>query len=176
MSMNTQTIMRALKQHTIKKATEHDIDALIDHLATINNVAHPAIIPSRDAMRGIIASHTRQPNSAFFIALVDGQIAGFIKATGSASVLDRDSVKLSLSLDPDYRGHGIDNNLLNTALDWAHQQVAICRVTIEAIRRDKAAIRLYQQHGFIVEARIYHADTMPDTRNYKDIYVMTLCV
>ena len=86
-----------------------------------------------------------QESGAFFVSMIDGKISGtigikFIEATVTEIV--------RLYLDADFRGGGIGQRLLKTAISWA-QNRKCDKVSLWSDTRFTQAHKLYAKTGFV---------------------------
>ena len=98
---------------------------------------------------------TENPFSHYFIAEVDGRIAGYL---GVYLAYEHAEI-LTLATIPDYQRQGIARSLLHHAFDLARQ--AGCQVmSLEVRQSNQRAIALYQSEGFarVAVRKNYYAD------------------
>lgn len=79
----------------------------------------------------------------YFTAWEEGRIVGFL----GLMAVDGEADLTNVAVMPDARGRGVGNALLSHALAYAKAH-GICQVMLEVRVSNKAAIRLYEKHGF----------------------------
>lgn len=90
--------------------------------------------------------------SAFFLAEVDGRLAGLLNIDRGRWPKNEHVAELGMACHPGTRRLGIGTALLRRAIDWA-RSVGIRKVTLEVFSSNTGAIALYQGMGFEEEAR-----------------------
>ena len=83
----------------------------------------------------------------------DGAPAVLTQQTGTP--MDRIAVLARLFVDPEARGRGIAQRLLDVAENAARQRALV--LVLDVMRKDEAAIRLYEHRGWRVLGRIEHS-------------------
>lgn len=86
-----------------------------------------------------------------FVAEIEGKIIGACSCRGLKASSLRHSVGLGIDVDPNYRGQGIGNALMQAMIDWARPHPVICRVELDVFTYNHRAIGLYLKHGFVFE-------------------------
>ncbi len=86
---------------------------------------------------------------AVFVALVDGEVAGFAKLALVPERTDRAYHDLT-GVRRDYRGRGIAAALKRTQIAWAKQQGYTSLQTSNEVRNEPIR-RLNERHGYVVE-------------------------
>jgi len=93
------------------------------------------------------------PQHLLAVADLDGEIIGTVRLfAGMCGPKDQHVAELGISVLPLYRGQGIGRRLLAYALDWAAGQ-GLKKITLSVFATNLRAIRLYEQFGFVLEAR-----------------------
>ena len=82
---------------------------------------------------------------AFFVAVARGIVVGYISVLTRSNRIGR---IYSLAVDQEYRGKGIAELLIDTAVDFMHAQY-IERIFLEVAVDNVAAISLYEKKHFI---------------------------
>ncbi len=92
---------------------------------------------------GLTAARKATPVHRYLVALIDGQVVGYIVSgrAGSTSFLQR------LGVHPDQRGRGIGSQLIRDSLAWAKQSLAVTMLVNTQVSNTRATA-VYLQHGF----------------------------
>ncbi|HJV80565.1 GNAT family N-acetyltransferase [Noviherbaspirillum sp.] len=107
----------------------------------------------------------------FFVALVEQKLVGWCSVIPIQIVRMRYTGQLYMGVLRGWRGHGIGESLLNTALGNAWEN-GLCRVELEVCRSNTNAVRLYKRLGFVLEGvkrRAFHAN-----HEFDDLLCMAL--
>lgn len=107
----------------------------------------------------------------FFVALVDQTLVGWCAVIPIQIVHMRYTGQLYMGVLRGWRGHGIGESLLNTAVGNAWKN-GLCRVELEVCRSNSNAVRLYKRLGFVLEGvkrKAFHA-----TQEFDDLLCMAL--
>lgn len=99
------------------------------------------------------------PQSVFITAISNGQVVGF---AGLWIVVDEGHIT-TVAVDPDFRRNGIGKRLTKEVLEKGKNRGAVC-ATLEVRASNDAAIKLYEDLGFIQAARRkgYYPDNRED--------------
>lgn len=92
------------------------------------------------------------PNDHMFVAVADGQVAGFASLHVAAG-RRRHAGSVGISIHRDYQGQGIGRAMMRTLLDLADGYLGLLRVELEVFADNTRAIKLYESLGFVVEGR-----------------------
>lgn len=96
--------------------------------------------------------HDRRPVDEVLVAVVDGEIAGYVRVAPATS-LEATSHVLQIrgiAVDPALRGQGIGRVLVDAAIAEARRRGAR-RLTLRVFAPNEPARRLYESAGFVVE-------------------------
>nr|PZN54960.1 MAG: hypothetical protein DIU68_09405 [Chloroflexota bacterium] len=182
MSMQTAELLAITPTLTIREVNEWDAVTLADYVAEIaderpNNTAiRRAMFPmSADGIRELLRRYREDGGSLFLVAEHEGEIAGMIRMTRGDAPYRRHVVTLSINLRRDMRGMGLGRRMMQEALAWAQTQPDIQRIELEALTRNRAALRVYERLGFHVEGihRKMYQLTDEDGAPFVDAVVMT---
>jgi RimJ/RimL family protein N-acetyltransferase len=179
--ISTAEVEAALRpEWRIREATARDAEALLAYLYRIasepdNNTGFRAgTLPSLEALRAEIRQHALAINSRLLIAAHGDQIIGMVRLTGGDSAFTAHQAVLSINIHPDYRGMRLGSILMRRALKWARAAGVLRRIELEALTRNRDAVRLYRRHGFVIEGRRRLAYYVADEGVYVDVYLMGL--
>ncbi len=135
----------------IRRATEQDIPAALDHLEAVAAEGRwiGTELPLDREQRALRwrDSYSRS-DAATFLAYLDGILVGM------ASVQGRGVAHLGMSVIATQRRKGIGSRLLETAIAWARAQGAH-KVALEVWPHNAAAIALYERFGFEREGYLH---------------------
>lgn len=118
-----------------------------------------------------IAHLNREPNSACFVAVVDGTIVGFLSAMGGQVNRLRHSVKLALGVRRSCWGRGAGKALLDAALAWS-RDAGLRRVELTVHITNERAVSLYKSAGFEIEG--VRRSSLRVAGRYVDEYSMAV--
>lgn len=133
---------------TVRSATEADLQQFLDLLEVV--AAERIYIGTeapldrehhRESFRARLASRSE----AELLAVDEGEIVGMIGLTDRGGL-----VGLGMLVVPDRRGRGIGTALMRAGLDWARSRGAH-KVELQVWPHNTAAIRLYENFGFVQE-------------------------
>ena len=91
--------------------------------------------------------------SVFFLALVEGRVAGFVNVARGQWPKNEHVAELGMSCLPECRGVGLGTALLVTAIEWA-RSIGAQKLTLEVFSTNTPAIGLYRKLGFEEEGRL----------------------
>ena len=144
-----------IKDVVIRKMTLDDLSGVLQ----IDRQSFPLPWPERSYRFEL----SKNPAAHLMVADLDedGQqaVIGFI---GCWIIADEVHIS-TLAVHPDHRRQGVGERLLLEMLDWAINK-AIEMASLEVRESNRAAIGLYQKHGFIIEGRRtgYYRDNNED--------------
>jgi ribosomal protein S18 acetylase RimI-like enzyme len=129
------------------KKTFYDFFAHLNDPANIEAYAAAAFTPQK------IEAELSNPNSEFYFAMLDGQVAGYLKLNfGNAQTEFRDEKALEVEriyVSGEHHGRHIGRQLLNFAVDTAISK-QLDYVWLGVWEHNQKAIGFYQHHGFEV--------------------------
>lgn len=165
---STETVYR-VEPWVIRPARTMDAAALCAYFAIIagerpNNtsIRRHSLTLSTAAMRERIEQTLQDNAGALFVAVQAGNVVGYVSLSRPNDAFRAHIATLSVNVHPEWRGCGLGSALLDSALAWARSQPQIERVELEALTRNKGAIRLYRRHGFRVEGVFRNAYRLVD--------------
>lgn len=91
----------------------------------------------------------QQPGAASFVATIDSAHVGLLNAMmGYSTFKARPLMNLhDIAVLPEYRGQGVGQALLKAAEDFARERHC-CKLTLEVLSGNRAAMRSYELFGF----------------------------
>lgn len=122
---------------TIRRLSAEDLDAVSGIEAASFSMPW-----SRKAFEGVL----RDSDSLYLVAEVSGQVAG---CCGVTNILGEGDIN-NVAVDPGYRGNGIARRLMAELLRQG-KDIGIEEFTLEVRVSNSAAIRIYEELGFVSE-------------------------
>jgi RimJ/RimL family protein N-acetyltransferase len=114
-------------------------------------------------------------NQVFFVARIDGEIAGMINFGGGSRPRNQHVGEFGLTVQNKYQGLGLGKLLLQSLIDWAYATEGVIRKINLLVRTDNApAIALYEKLGFRHEATLTR--DMIIGGQFVDAYAMGLFI
>mgnify|MGYP006396192511 FL=1 len=87
------------------------------------------------------------PNSVLFLAIMNGQFAGFILLQGHSAPRARHRSSLVIGVKKQFSRKGVASSLINRAFLWAKQN-GVTKLELTVVKENMVAYRLYQKAGF----------------------------
>ncbi|WP_183560099.1 GNAT family N-acetyltransferase [Mucilaginibacter sp. SP1R1] len=146
---------------TIEKVTTADADILLrfskktffDFWAPLNSTADMEAYASVAFTEQKIGSELHNPDSAFYFAMVNGQITGYLKLnynTAQTEFQDSNALEVErIYVLAEHHGKKIGHHLLDFALQQALDK-KLQYVWLGVWEHNKKAQKFYEQHGFKV--------------------------
>ncbi|HZA19701.1 MAG TPA: GNAT family N-acetyltransferase [Actinomycetota bacterium] len=134
----------APKGHAVRRADVSDVESLLDlyeAVAAEGRYIGRELPVDRDALRPAWVESVGDPEGAWFVAEIDGELVG------SASIQGRGVAHLGMQVARSHRGRGIGSSLLEASIGWARHAGAH-KVALEVWPHNDAAIALYEKFGF----------------------------
>jgi RimJ/RimL family protein N-acetyltransferase len=128
----------------VRRAEAADVDAILDlyeAVAAEGRYIGRELPVDRDSLRPTWVESVQDPDGAWFVADVDGEIVG------SASIQGRGVAHLGMQVARSHRGRRIGSALLEASIEWARQAGAH-KIALEVWPHNDAAIALYEKFGF----------------------------
>lgn len=89
-------------------------------------------------------------NSGFFVAEIEGVIAGYLILKGETAEKIKHRASLVVGVHSDYRKRGIAKSLFEYVFGWAKEN-GIAKIELTVMVKNKAAYDLYTKLGFVIE-------------------------
>jgi len=107
------------------------------------------------------------------VAELDGQVAGYVRLGRVFPIAASDHVLMiaGIAVDPSFQRRGLGRSLLEAAVAEARGR-GVRRLTLRVLAHNEAAVRLYEQCGFVVEG-VLRGEFFLDGR-YADDLLMAL--
>lgn len=120
------------------------------------------------AFEALIEEDTKQSRHLFLVAAIEGKIVGFSRCEDHALKRSAHKVTLGVAIQKDAWGFHIGKELLAASIDWADQQ-GIQKVSLHVLETNKKAIRLYENHGFLIEGVLKNDKRLSDGLYYDTV-------
>ncbi|OQB25460.1 MAG: Spermidine N(1)-acetyltransferase [Firmicutes bacterium ADurb.Bin182] len=91
---------------------------------------------------------SKQSNSVYFVAEINGKIAGLVSFAGGTRPRTEHTGELSVSVLKEYWGMGIGRRLMEELIEWAKGTGIIRKINLRVRKDNERAIRLYKKLGF----------------------------
>jgi putative acetyltransferase len=121
---------------------------LAENLDTISRRAAPTLNEERDFIRNV----TARERAFILLALNRDEVVGMLDFHTGQRDHNRHAGGFGMSVAKAWRGRGIGRKLVARAIREAKAWPGFCRIEIECVPWNTAAIRLYESFGFIIEA------------------------
>ncbi|WP_158961395.1 GNAT family N-acetyltransferase [Myroides fluvii] len=147
-------LLKNKKQVVIREAQPEDALALIQLIQTyLEDSEYIPLEPAeftKTEEEGVhwITSLQTASNSLFLLAEYEGRIIGNLDLTGHGRKALQHTAILGMGMLKEWRGCGLGTALVCQAMDWAKQQRQLELIWLQVYEENKAAIALYQKHGF----------------------------
>lgn len=79
------------------------------------------------------------------------QIVGVVTCKGDSFKSSQHIVNLGLSVHKDWRNKGVGRVLMEKVIEWARSTNIVNKIELEVYTRNKIAIKLYENLGFVTE-------------------------
>ncbi|KVC26161.1 GNAT family N-acetyltransferase [Burkholderia pseudomultivorans] len=136
---------------TIRHSDAHDVDAIrkisVQPAVCMNTLQHP--FPSFEKWQQRLERIREQGVS--LVAEIDGVVVGHLALHAESNPRRRHVAGLGMMVDASHHGRGIGSRLLAAAIDLAENWLNVTRVELTVFVDNRAAIALYEKHGFRIE-------------------------
>jgi len=109
----------------------------------------------------------------FHVWELDGEIAGFYKATRYPGRVRHVALLGTLAVDPRHHGRGVGHAMLLDAIEWLRAD-GVRRVELYAESDNAQALRFYQRLGFVHEGTLRDFYKRAHESHYVDEHVLGL--
>lgn len=100
----------------------------------------------------LLAGYSATDNSAYFVAEVEGRIAGILTCEGGKRRATRHCASFGMSVAVEERNKGVGTALLRHLIEWA-KGTGIKRLELEVYAHNAPAIHLYRKFDFVEEGK-----------------------
>ncbi|WP_010651846.1 GNAT family N-acetyltransferase [Oceanobacillus massiliensis] len=118
----------------------------------------------------IIQALSESDNSAIFLAVKDGQLAGYLFAIGGNTKKNEHSAYIVIGLRKENQGRGIGTALFGELDSWAFKH-KLHRLELTVIKENLSAVKLYEKTGFSLEG--IKKDSLYMDGRFVDEYYMS---
>ena len=147
--------MKSSAQVLVRAARLADQDALneVEAVAWSAESGFPSVM-GRD-QRDATFFDADNPPEAFLVAELNGSVVGYIRLKPPTKLPEGAHVMQvqGLAVHPDARRHGVAAGLLDAA-EAALRERGIRKLTLRVLSTNRAAIGLYERHGFVREGTL----------------------
>ena len=137
----------------VRSARAQDDTALasLDAIAWSAESGFPSVIQRAHTDNGTFFN-VDNPPEAFLVAELDGSVVGYIRLKPPTRLPENAHVMQvqGIAVHPDARRHGAAGSLLDVAAEQLRDR-GIRKLTLRVLSTNRAAIRLYERHGFARE-------------------------
>jgi putative acetyltransferase len=85
------------------------------------------------------------------VALIDNKIVGQIGMQVNTYPRRKHTANIGMAVDESFRNHGVGSLMLKEMVSLANNWLAVTRIELEVYVDNEAAIKMYKNHGFVVE-------------------------
>ena len=143
------------RKYVIRDATEADAAALVDFMTalslegldTVSRRAPPTIAEERDFISAAAAA-----GGAVLVAADNASIVGLLDLWPGQKPHDQHVCHFGMSVARECRGRGIGRQLAAAAIERCRSSPTTCRLELEVVPWNRAAVALYEKLGFVTEA------------------------
>ncbi|GFH40285.1 GNAT family N-acetyltransferase [Lactococcus insecticola] len=141
----------------VREATATDAQKLIDFLDAVGKESHfltldeAGILMSEADMATYLTQIAEKDNNAYFLAILDDEIAGVISLTADFHYRIRHIGDLFIAVREQFQGYGIGKILMADMLDFVAEVGVIKRLELQVQKRNERAVHIYQKNGFEIE-------------------------
>jgi len=109
-----------------------------------------------EEQRDQVASLFKHDNQTIFVAEQEGQLVGYLAASGGKFKRNRHSACIVIGILGAFTRQGIGTQLFQTLEEWA-QQHHIHRLELTVMAHNNAGVALYKKQGFEIEGTKRHS-------------------
>ncbi len=141
---------------SIREATPRDAEALLALKRALDRESSFMLLEpgerttSESEERSRLAAVAAQANSVVLVAEDDGELVGYVEASGGEFRRNRTTAYLVIGVRQSHAGRGIGTCLLADLERWA-QAAGLHRLELTVMTHNQAAISLYRKMGYEIE-------------------------
>ena len=100
-----------------------------------------------------IVLRNEQQNGGYFVAISGRRLVGVVALLGGILLRQEHVAQLEIFVHRDSRGQGVGRSLMLYAMQWAHNNSYLRKVSLSVFADNHAAVGLYTELGFVIEGR-----------------------
>lgn len=161
----------------IREAVEEDAKALLDLFVSVVEEEAFFIMSTEECLRTVeeqafyIRYQIQHSSSCIFVMMDGEELIGKISVLGGSYLRTQHVGTIEMFVRARYRGKGIGSALLKYVIEWSRANRFLKKLSLSVFADNKAAIALYQKHGFVEEGRSIAAFQEVDNRLRDNIYM-----
>ena len=165
------------REFIIRRPTENDADDIINYSRTLFASTDQLLTSLEEYSITIenekdwINSFNENPNAKILMAELNNQIIGLLFFVANSKKKNSHTGEFGVSVHPEFQGINVGRILVEALLAWARENSKIEKIYLNVFDTNRPAIKLYEDLGFMVEAR--HVKAVKQlTGEYVDILQM----
>ena len=173
--MSNVTIV-ALAEARFPDAFALRLRALRDHPEAFGQAYADAVnLTDEERIREWTTFWNHRDNRVFVAMADDGSLVGMVGIARQYrdKTLHRGDI-WGVYVTPQQRGHGVGRRLLEAAIRSAREHLKLLQLHLQVISTNQAAVRSYEQAGFVRYGRIPRADIIDGVAYDSDLMVLML--
>ncbi|MFC4651957.1 GNAT family N-acetyltransferase [Lactococcus nasutitermitis] len=142
----------------VREAKSSDSLPLIKFLDKVGAESHfltmddAGILMGEEEMSEYLIQISEKDNNAYFLALVNGEIAGVLAVTADFHYRIRHIGDIFIAVANAFQGYGIASILFGDMIDWVVELGVIKRLELTVQKRNEKARHLYEKFEFECES------------------------
>ena len=165
------------REFIVRRPTENDADDIINYSRTLFASTDQLLTTLEEYSITIenekdwINSFNENPNAKILMAELNNQIIGLLFFVANSKKKNSHTGEFGVSVHPEFQGINVGRILVEALLAWARENSKIEKIYLNVFNTNRPAIKLYEDLGFVVEAR--HVKAVKQlTGEYVDILQM----
>jgi RimJ/RimL family protein N-acetyltransferase len=165
------------REFIVRRPTENDADDIIKYSRLLFASTDQLLTTLEEYSMTIenekvwINNFNENPNSKILMAEFNNQIIGLLFFATNPKKKNSHTGEFGVSVHPEFQGMRVGRTLVEALLSWARENPKIEKIYLNVFDTNRAAIKLYEDLGFLVEGR--HVKAVKQmTGEYVDILQM----
>ena len=129
------------------------------------------ILLTSEEMAIFLNKQASSDNQITLLAFLNDKIAGIVNITADQRNRVHHIGDLFIVIGKRYWNNGLGSLFLEEAIEWAQASGILRRLQLTVQTRNKAAVHLYQKHGFVIEGRQERVAYREEGK-FIDVYLM----
>lgn len=160
----------------IRKANKSDANAMLEYINAISRESDFLTFgegefgKTIEQEKSFIDNISKQNNSLFIIAEVEGKIVGNLNFSGGARSRTAHTGEFGVSVLKEHWGQGIGTKLIKYLIEWCKQSGIIRKINLRVRSDNNSAIHVYKKLGFNEEGVILR-DFFINDRFYDSVFM-----